>query len=267
MEIQRFDAIARRLGQDGTRRRLLGLFGGTALGGLMATTFGPEGEATRKKKKKKKSCKKKKCGECQVCQKGKCKPKPDDTPCSDGTCEGGVCIGISNCPSDQVCEEAGICCTPGIVCGGGACYCDNGEFPVCSCPAGDQVCQGTQTDSCCLPGDDCDESGVCVTGTCSAGNALCQAEFAYCGPTCACFTAADGSQTCGDISGVADLCPENSECTTNANCGGDVCVDVSCCAASGFVGLCVPPCAANRMGERAARRGARVKLPRLAARR
>jgi subtilisin-like proprotein convertase family protein len=54
MEIQRFDALAHQLGQGESRRRLLGLFGGTALGGFMATTFGPEAEAKKKKKKKKK---------------------------------------------------------------------------------------------------------------------------------------------------------------------------------------------------------------------
>jgi hypothetical protein len=59
MDIQRFDAISRQLSQGGTRRRLLGRFGGTALGALVASgLIGDDTQARKKGKKKKgKKCK------------------------------------------------------------------------------------------------------------------------------------------------------------------------------------------------------------------
>jgi hypothetical protein len=95
MDSARFDDFLRSFALGLSRRATLG----AALGSLLATgslALINDAEVKKRKKKKKKSCKKKKCGECQVCQKGKCKPKADGTACSDGACQGGVCIGVSN---------------------------------------------------------------------------------------------------------------------------------------------------------------------------
>lgn len=243
MDIQRFDALVRQLGQGETRRRLLGLFGGTALGGLMATTFGPEAEA-KKKKKKKKSCKKKKCGECQVCQKGKCQPKADGTACTDGACEGGVCVGINNCPPAQVCELAETCCTDGINCITDVCFCGENQQEVCSCPAGDEYCEGADGAQCCLTGDTCASIGACVTETCSANNGFCEFEWALCGENCGCFSSVGGAHVCGSLEGF-ECPPDPSQCNTDGNCSGDdVCVNVGCRCGGGFVGLCISACSA-----------------------
>lgn len=238
MEIQRFDALARQLSQGGSRRRLLGLFGGTALGGLMATNAGPEAEA--KKKKKKKSCKKKKCGECQVCQKGKCKPKPNGTACTDGTCENGVCIGDGNCPPERICELSETCCPEPIEDVNGVGICESASR-LCSCPAGDQVCSGTEGSQCCLSDDECSPIGNCATDTCSAGNDFCEPEFAVCGDNCGCFSSVGGANLCASFESFS--CSAPSQCTTDDNCpGSEICVDVDCRCGGGFRGVCFSAC-------------------------
>jgi hypothetical protein len=258
MEIQRFDALARQLGQDGTRRRLLGLFGGTALGGLLAAgLIGDDAEAKKRKKKKKKSCKKKKCGECQTCRKGKCLAKADGTACTGGTCEGGICRTVNNCPPAQVCDLADTCCTEGINCFDDVCFCGEEVQVVCSCPAGDEYCEGTDGAQCCLASDGCNVAGYCTTDTCSASNDFCELEFAACGDNddnCGCVSSTDGANLCASFEEFA--CPATSQCTTDSNCSGDdVCVDIGCRCTGTFLGLCLQPCAVNLQGAAARRAG------------
>jgi hypothetical protein len=237
MEIQRFDALSRQLSQGESRRRLLGLFGGTALGGLLATTFGPEAEA--KKKKKKKSCKKKQCGECQICQKGKCKPKPDGTACTDGACQGGVC----NCPSDQVCELSETCCPEPITAYEGASICSTDDVAqLCSCPAGREACVPDvgELGGCCLSSDACDPDVGCVTTTCSADNVSCTLGAASCGTNCECLAAVEGGHICADSATV--ICSLSGQCSNDTECsGGQVCAELGCC---GGLTRCVSECAA-----------------------
>jgi hypothetical protein len=54
-------------------------------------------------KKRKKKCKK--CGPCQKCKKGKCKPKPNGTPCAGGSCQSGACRPTDQAPpcTDESC--------------------------------------------------------------------------------------------------------------------------------------------------------------------
>lgn len=256
MDVLRFDALVRQLGQGESRRRFLGLVGGTTLGGLAAVGLASESDA--RKKKKKKSCKKKKCGECQACKKGKCLAKTDGTACSGGTCEDGVCRSVNNCPPAQVCDLAETCCTDGINSVDGVSYCGADQQAICTCPAGDDFCQGTDGAQCCLSGDACHESGACVTETCSASNDFCEMEFAACGNGCGCVSSVDGVNACASFATFA--CPTSSECANDAQCpGDDICVNVGCRCGGGTLGLCFSACAVPRQGAaRAANQRLRV---------
>ncbi len=239
MDVHRFDTLVRAFSTQGSRRRVLGLLGGTALGGLLATGFDHDAEA----KKKKKKCKKK-CAECKQCKKGKCKPKANGTPCSTGTCANGVCA----CAEDQVCELAETCCTEGINCITDVCFCGEDQQEVCSCPAGDEYCEGTDGAQCCLAADTCGSFGGCVTDTCSAGNGVCELEWAACGATCNCVTSTGGDNLCASLAAF-EGCPDTSQCATDAQCTGDeVCVNVGCRCSGGTLGVCLPPCAADLQG-------------------
>lgn len=173
MEIQRFDAITRQLGQDGSRRRLLGLFGGTALGGLLAAGLSSDAEAKKKRKKKKKKKRKPTtptcsgCGECQTCQNGTCVAAPNGTACSTGTCEDGICRGTTNCPSDRVCELSDICCPVPLETVNGdivVCPIDEGLVLVCDCAGGSELCifGGGDYADCCQAGESCNPDVGCV---------------------------------------------------------------------------------------------------------
>ncbi|HEX5500715.1 MAG TPA: hypothetical protein VFX03_15875, partial [Thermomicrobiales bacterium] len=86
-----FDDFARRLTSDVTRRRVVGRFGGAALGTIIAMGVDGASVARKKKKRKKKRCKHG-CGECRRCKKGKCKPKAGHA-CGDG----GTCLSNGSC--------------------------------------------------------------------------------------------------------------------------------------------------------------------------
>lgn len=164
MDVLRFDVLARQLSQDGSRRRLLSLFTGTALGGLLAATFGQDGDAKNKKnRKKKKSCKNKTCDECQSCRKGKCLAKPDGTACSTGFCQDGACIGEGNCPSNQECELSDLCCPePVLTVGGGIVVCES-QSALCACVNGTTFCAfGEGFGDCCTASESCDPVDGCV---------------------------------------------------------------------------------------------------------
>jgi hypothetical protein len=252
MDDSRFDELARRLSDDGPRRPLLGA-GLTALAALgTGLAWSSDADAKKKKKKKKKSCKKKKCSECQTCSKGKCVAAADGTACTGGTCTGGVCrsVPVPVCPSAQVCELSETCCQEGITTApSGVTYCGEFQDEICSCPAGDDFCAGTEFSQCCLSGDMCEQAeggiGFCATETCSAANSFCTFEWASCGETCSCVTSTGGANLCADFAEFA-VCPDTSECSTDDQCpGDDLCVDVSCRCGGGTLGTCLPPCAAN----------------------
>jgi hypothetical protein len=185
MEMQRFDALARHFGQGGSRRHLLGLLSGTALGGLIAAGLASDADA--KKRKKKKKCKK--CGECQTCRKGRCKAKVDGTACSLGSCAGGVCT----CPDEATC-------------------CTNSD----DCPAGSgQTCQGGACT--CLPGQE-DSGGVCGTPpTCLGFFRFCNFSSDCCSNLCT------GINTTCYCSDVGEACAADTDCCSGTTCRGFAC--------------------------------------------
>jgi hypothetical protein len=84
MDTERFDDLTRTLNAAQSRRAAAGV----GLAGLLAV-FGHE-EASAKRRR---SCKAIRCVECTKCRRGRCKPLPDGTECSNGgTCRDGHCI-------------------------------------------------------------------------------------------------------------------------------------------------------------------------------
>jgi hypothetical protein len=119
VEETRFDAIAKALGTQTTRRLTVSTFLGGALGLLGAPSVSG-------------ACKKN-CGECKTCKNGKrgkkakCKAKADGVACSfptGGTCENGSCRCLNGttesngqcftrCPLGQQRDPASaVCCIP-----------------------------------------------------------------------------------------------------------------------------------------------------------
>jgi hypothetical protein len=156
MDVHRFDTLVRTFSTQGSRRRLFGLLGSTALGGVLATSIADDADA------KKKKCKKK-CGECQRCKKGKCKPKANGILCSTGFCQDGTCIGEGNCPPAQVCELSEICCPEPVVTSGNTEVCDP-TGNLCGCTGGTTFCVfgGGEFGDCCEAGETCDPDDGCV---------------------------------------------------------------------------------------------------------
>jgi hypothetical protein len=137
MDAGRFDDLLRRLPGSGTRRGALGVLAGLA--GL-----GWDRAAGKKRRKK---CKKK-CGLCEKCVNGKCKPKADcGTKCyPNGTCAP-KCQSQPNCHSGCYCDflDAHVCVKSFTSCDEVPQDCNTAP-----CPVG-QVCIQTG----CLPGHRC----------------------------------------------------------------------------------------------------------------
>jgi mannan endo-1,4-beta-mannosidase len=93
MRAKTFDAIARELGTDSTRRGIFRLLGGAAaIASGVALTMGEDADAKKKHQGKGKG-KKKGCPPCKKRKKGKCKKKkPDGTVCPGGACQSGNCV-------------------------------------------------------------------------------------------------------------------------------------------------------------------------------
>jgi hypothetical protein len=138
METERFDRLTRGLAADPSRRDLIRVLAGLALGGAAAARMA-DAEA-------------KKCGPCKKKKKGKCKKKkPNDTPCeTTGKCLNGTCNQPPTCqPAFALaCFDGGDCCS-------GACL---GIFPNSNCGQG---AQGTP----CFTNNDC-TSNSCIGFVC-----------------------------------------------------------------------------------------------------
>jgi hypothetical protein len=157
--------------------------------------------AAKKRRKKKTKCKG--CTPCQTCQKGKCRSKPDETPCSSGACQGGACRVL--CPADQC--DASCACTPPAICD----------------PPGQPCCDPE--------GTPCTVAAGCCSGTCDSliGGGTC----APCrGRTCSADTPCCGGYDC--ITGSCDGCRDRAvSCTTSTQCCFSDCVSGACLSAAG----------------------------------
>jgi hypothetical protein len=156
MDAARFDALARSLTDRRSRRTAFGL----TLGGVVVALTSSDLSA----KKYKKKCKKK-CGPCRKCKHGKCKPKPNGTPCGAST-HGGATIRCCN----------GACPDPGCVPSG-----ETGD----SC-AIDADCAAI--DCCAQQGTTCEPDSICFCFFAEAGEP--------CGSDLDCSIAAGSSTAC-----------------------------------------------------------------------
>ena len=109
MEVNQFDTLTRSLTGAGSRRRALAL----ALGGLVTLGLARSDDVAAGAK-----CKPK-CPECKHCKKskhgkkGKCKPQPNGTACSVGSCQNGSCAAVTPQspppPQSPPCGAGGPC--------------------------------------------------------------------------------------------------------------------------------------------------------------
>jgi hypothetical protein len=200
MDPTRFDTLSRTLGRLRSRRGLGRVVGGSALAAALGLLGAADPAAA--------GCAKK-CGPCKRCKHGKCKPKPNDTPCkSDGRCLKGRCNPLPTCtPARQGCETA----NPGACCSG---VCGGGQSPTCvPGEAGDM----------CLANSDC-ISEQCIGYRCQGevdcatkqNGTLCETNRAcHDGACVACWTEANDG--CGVVrSGTVII-------TRPAICFGDQC--------------------------------------------
>jgi len=227
MDANQFDAIARALVVQASRRRTLALVFGGALGLLGWAEI----EASKSRK-----CKPA-CNECQYCQKGTCTKKNGKKTCKAGKCkpqgEGNSCTA----PTGGTCKS-GVCTCPAALnnCDGA---CRNLKTDNANCGTCGQVCTGT---------DFCLE-GVCFPRDLCPANPgrICTLSIVPCAGSGSCFCerSTEGQVVCISLAatpGLTAICGSQA-CTTNANCpAGTACIDVAACC--GGKNVCLPACPA-----------------------
>jgi hypothetical protein len=203
VDANRFDVIARQIGEGVPRRVALGRLFDAGFVTFLTRLGVEEIEARKKRKKKKKKCKggKKKCGKkCFDLQTNPAHCGSCSTVCDSGKeCLGGTCV----CPEPQV-DCSGSCCAAANCIDGACCPADRTCGTVC-CDA-DRIC-----------GDA--ESGTCVVGqgTCPPGTDTC-AGIIPCNNNAECLCVKDtaGATRCGlgidDPSNDCGLCDSAADC-------------------------------------------------------
>jgi len=151
-----FDDVSRAIGSPVSRRKMLGMVGGT-LGGAILASLGLRGAAFGQKTscpKGETACGTTCCKSTQVCVDGICCPHGNvncNGKCCSGTCTEGVCCGKNTTYCAGVCCAAGIVCCNGKCCGSTTAVCHNGQ-----CCGSGIICNGV----CCNPNE------ICCDGKC-----------------------------------------------------------------------------------------------------
>ena len=246
----KFDAWVRGLSASPSRRSLLQLVTGTALGALPAALFDRKSAHAGCKKVGKKCDKNKDCCDGARCEgdkkdkKGKCRCK----------------AGLKDCPGENACKNldadenhCGSCgnqCAAGEVCCSGACTQDS-LWDTCGA-CGNQCALG---EVCAADSDRCESCAV------QAGVTVCDAIGAagpihQCGPDpqCRCSERAQGGSFCWSS---AQCSNDEFNCTVDADCrSGDACLIAGSCPTleNCFGGtMCSQPCEAAPTRRTAAR--------------
>jgi hypothetical protein len=257
MDGSRFDAWSRALVTAHSRRGLIRLLSGLALGGSLALLGRVDTKAKHKKRKKKRngvsgpppsppSPPGSTCGDtvhncggpnCPRCANGL--PCHSAADCISARCFAGQCQAcVPNGPAGQCgADVAGPCvCTSSGVCGSTFApirepSCDRCPFPVTGCPCFMGECA-------CFPR--CGASETCA----GAGEDFCQGNTATCGQGGGCFLPLSGGRArCGVSAGPASCgCATDQEC---APYGTDAfCVQItgsSCSCPGSFTTFCATP--------------------------
>jgi hypothetical protein len=230
MESRRFDALARRLSQSGSRRGLLGagLAVLTTRASLAAAKVDPAARCSRNKP----------CPVCFACHKHKCHVAADGAPCADGACQAGQCVCTPDC-NRKICGDdscGGSCgdCPTGHLCtANGTC--------VDQCPSGQRFCQGS-----CIPGthcctdDECDGNQTCCQGSCIPGTHCCADDDCDGDQTCCpdgrCANLQTDAVNCGACGAT---CPVNETCSAGTcRCGaGPSAAPDTCCDGGSWCGV------------------------------
>jgi len=226
-----FDALTRSVASGGeTRRAVLRLLAGGALGGFPAWLGLAEIAAAKPRKKRQRGAAQKQDGGLQTEGKrkgkkgSKKKPKPksppkpscgaDEWPCVDGSCvaQGACCPGEKRCGGGCIAEKS--CCPyTEWECADGSCVpheqCCPGEKPCAggACVSDDQCCPGEKR---CIEGGQCYAADFCcpndpepTCGQCEV--AVCEGGELTCGPT--------GRAPCQE-----GCCPEGYWCHSLGSC-------------------------------------------------
>jgi hypothetical protein len=150
-------------------------------------------------------------------------PLADGTPCSAGTCQGGIC----SCRPATCSDHPGQCGVFADGCGGQiSCGCPTGQTCVNGvCQSTGNPCAGRPDGTPCDDGDACTQNDVCQAGVCVGGNPI----------VCAPLDQSHGTGTCNPATGVCSYparangtpCDDGNACTQ-----GDTCQNGSCVAGS-----------------------------------
>jgi hypothetical protein len=242
MDTQRFDALARRLGAAGSRRRVLPALLAATLGQLFRGSAVDDVAANRKRGKNRRKKKKRECGggkqcppETPCCFEGKCQPLCGDSCCKDCFVEILLQTGQPDLDHPICCPASGgtvcspdvkprkkkknskkrrkrrndpsddVCCYPTDACVNGACCCDG--------------CQGSM-----VCGGKCCAIAACCNGACCEDGQICATTPA--GEACVSANrGCSGDQDCfsGEVCHGGVCCSGGRVCTDGQ--GGDVCCD------------------------------------------
>ncbi len=278
MESNRFDDLGRALGRHGSRRGIVRMLVGVAIGTLASS---PPEALTKPKKKKKKVCPKKPCPKGYGRDKRTCACECVRKPCSGGMefdttscscrcprdmreCRDG-CVGKNECcPGDPPCPEdpKGCCHAPALdVCTIDGCCREIDGIKACN-----DFCVDTNTNRnhCGDCNSLCGAEEVCADGECQSvelcpdGRPPCPGKPGSDGPFC---RPQQHESCCGDTScnALKDCCdPEEGVCCLRGRCTegrccnenremcggkcclvGQICCGTECCSALGCVnGTC-----------------------------
>jgi len=161
MESERFDRLARTVGQPRSRRSLTRLLGGLGLGGVLAAWGTTETLAAKRMAGEP-------CTKGRQCKTGKCIGILGHKTCSCSTrhecisgaqCLHGGCFRAESCAAE---------CTIGTTCGAGmfSCYCSQTVDGVAVCYANENFCTEGKT---CDANSDCPTGRACVDTSCIGG--------------------------------------------------------------------------------------------------
>jgi hypothetical protein len=148
----------------------------------------------------------------------------DGNPCTDDTCDAGVCRSVVD--TGNACDDGNACTTGDHCAPSGQCetgvptVCDDGNAcTVDACNTADGACVFTPA-----PGTACDDGNVCTTGDACDGAGACLGGAPL---LCDDGDACNGAETCdaqlGCVAGTPVVCNDGDACTSDA-CSAGACV-------------------------------------------